>query len=196
VSITAKDASGREVSVLTTGADGKYLVETMQGTHLQITAGRDKYQAGTLAITAGSKDTVYNQELCLVPVPKPDLFAGKKILVTHNINFGFRKKDLTPESYPYLDEVVAYLKENETVKLEIDAHTDGIGTTAFNLRLSQQRAEACVDYLVKAGITRERLIAKGYGESAPLEKEFTLSGKDSPAAREKNRRVEMKLLNQ
>jgi len=131
----------------------------------------------------------------VVPEKKPDIFAGKKTLVTHNIHFAFRKKDLTTDSYVYLDEVVAYLKENEAGKLEIDAHTDGIGTTAFNLHLSQQRAEACVEYLVKAGIARERLVAKGYGECCPLEKEHTAAGKDNPAAREKNRRVEMKLLN-
>jgi outer membrane protein OmpA-like peptidoglycan-associated protein len=196
VEVVAKDNTGHPLAVQTTGADGKYLLETAPGVSLQIVAGKAKYEQGALPLAGTTADTVLNKEICLAVIPekKPDIFEGKKTLVTHNINFGFRKKDLTPDSYAYMDGVVAYLKENEAARLEIDAHTDGIGTTAFNLKLSQQRADACVDYLVKAGIARERLIAKGLGECCPLESEKTAKGKDDAAAREKNRRVEMKLL--
>jgi OmpA-OmpF porin, OOP family len=78
--------------------------------------------------------------------------------------------------------------------VQISAHTDGIGSAGFNQQLSQARADACVAYLVQAGVAPSALIAKGYGESQPLEKETLKNGKDNPAAREKNRRVEFKIL--
>ncbi len=195
VEITGKDGSGRPFPAQTTGPDGKYQVAAPAGSSLQLNAVREKYRPASWTARPGTGDSVYNPEVYLASIPekKPDLFEGKKMLVTHNINFQFRKKALTPDSYPYMDELAAYLKANPAVKLEIAAHTDGIGTTAYNLQLSQQRARACVDYLVKAGIERQRLIARGFGECCPLEKETTPDGKDNPAARENNRRVEMTL---
>jgi outer membrane protein OmpA-like peptidoglycan-associated protein/tetratricopeptide (TPR) repeat protein len=195
VEITGKDMEGHLFPAQTTGPDGKYQVVANAGHPLQLNAAREKYQPLSWTAQPGTGDSVTNPTVYLAAIPemRPDIFEGKKKLVTHNINFKFRIKELTPESYPYMDDVAAYLKANPGTKLEIAAHTDGIGTTAFNLKLSQQRAKACVEYLVKAGIDRQRLIAKGYGECCPLEKETTIDGKDDPAARENNRRVEMTL---
>ncbi|MBV4355704.1 OmpA family protein [Pinibacter aurantiacus] len=190
--IVLQNAAGKTIGAQTTGGNGYYIIETLPGEAAVLKVNKADFEAASISVANTDADTLYNNAVCMTAVKK-DIFEGKKTLVTHDINFAFRQKDLTPDSYPYLDEVAAYLKDHADAKLEIDAHTDGIGTMAFNKKLSQQRADACVDYLVKAGIAKERLIAKGFGESAPIEKETTKDGKDIPEAREKNRRVEMRL---
>ncbi len=105
-----------------------------------------------------------------------------------NIYFESGKATLKPESYPVLDQIVELLKENPNVIVEIQGHTDDIGSEAFNLKLSQKRAEAVRQYLIDHGIEPDRLIAKGYGESKPI------VPNDSPENRAKNRRVEFVIL--
>ncbi len=72
--------------------------------------------------------------------------------------------------------------------MEISGHTDSDGSEMYNLRLSQARAQAVVDYLVSRGISPSRLIAKGYGESRPV------APNDTPENKQKNRRTELKIL--
>ena len=105
-----------------------------------------------------------------------------------NIYFESGKATLKPESYPILDEIVKLLKEHPNVIVEIQGHTDDVGSEAFNLKLSQKRAEAVRQYLIDHGIEPDRLIAKGYGESKPL------VPNTSPENRAKNRRVEFVIL--
>jgi len=83
---------------------------------------------------------------------------------------------------------VQFLKDNPLTKLEIQGHTDNTGTLAANTKLSQLRANSVVNYLVKSGISKERLFAKGYGPSMPIADNVTKEGKAQ------NRRVEMKVL--
>ena len=87
-----------------------------------------------------------------------------------------------------MDEIVTLLKEHPNVIVEIQGHTDDVGSEAFNLKLSQKRAEAVRQYLIDHGIEPDRLIAKGYGESKPL------VPNTSPENRAKNRRVEFVIL--
>jgi len=106
----------------------------------------------------------------------------------NNIFFEFAKATLKPESFPELDRTVKFLKENKTLELEIAGHTDNVGSDATNLKLSQERAQSVVTYLVEHGIDKTRLIAKGYGESRPI------AFNNTEAGRAKNRRVEFKVL--
>jgi len=96
------------------------------------------------------------------------------------------------ESYPVLDSVAQILKENPTMVVEIGGHTDTRGSRRYNQRLSQRRAEAVKNYLVRVhGIDPSRLIAKGYGESRPLVKP-----ERTEADYAKNRRVEFLIIGQ
>lgn len=104
--------------------------------------------------------------------------------VTRNIRFDVNKSILKPESISVIKQVKDYLEKNPSVKLEIGGHTDSDGTDADNLKLSQQRADAVKNQLVSLGIKADRLIAKGYGESAPIDKN------NSAEAKANNRRVE------
>jgi outer membrane protein OmpA-like peptidoglycan-associated protein len=92
-------------------------------------------------------------------------------------------------SLPILDQVTEVLREHpEILRVEVEGHTDSRGSKATNTLLSQHRAEAVVKLLVKRGIERARLTAKGYGPTRPVVANLTTEG------RQKNRRVELKIL--
>jgi OOP family OmpA-OmpF porin len=104
------------------------------------------------------------------------------------VNFAFNSADLTEESKPVLDAAADGLKKHTRVKVEIQGHTDSVGKAAYNLKLSQRRAQSVLDYLQKDGVSADQLVAKGYGETQPV-----ASNKDADG-RAKNRRVVMYVL--
>ena len=115
------------------------------------------------------------------------------------INFKVNAADLQPGSNAVLDKAVAVLQEFKDVKLEIGGHTDDVplragGKFADNTALSQARAETVMNYFISKGIAADRLTAKGYGDTAPIEDPKPLKGAAQNAARTKNRRVEFKLV--
>ncbi len=88
----------------------------------------------------------------------------------NNIYYDFDKWDLRPESKATLDTLYNILIENPTIIIELSSHTDSRGSDVYNQNLSQKRAESCVNYLInERGIPKERIEAKGYGESKPLD---------------------------
>ena len=84
-----------------------------------------------------------------------------------NIFYDFDKATLRPESETALNTLVNLLKENQNVTIELSAHTDYLGSDAYNKRLSQRRADAVVAYLTAHGIARDRLTPVGYGKERP-----------------------------
>ena len=115
------------------------------------------------------------------------LEIGTKV-VLENIYFETNKATLKPDSYEQLNQVVKFMKNNESVKLEISGHTDNTGSLKYNTKLSEERAKAVVDYLVTQGIDASRLEWKGYAFTQPIAPNDTAEG------REKNRRVEFKVI--
>ena len=104
------------------------------------------------------------------------------------VNFEFNSAQLTPQSYPILFYAVQNLNDNPDIKVEIQGHTDNIGSDQYNLKLSEKRAQTVRDYLVAKGIDPSRLTVKGYGESMPVADNNTTEG------RALNRRIEFKVL--
>jgi outer membrane protein OmpA-like peptidoglycan-associated protein/tetratricopeptide (TPR) repeat protein len=113
--------------------------------------------------------------------------VGTKV-VLKNIYFQTGKAILRPESYDALDQVFRFLENNPGMKLEISGHTDNTGSLRINQKLSRERAKAVVDYLVGRGIPQEMLVYEGYADSQPV------APNDTPEGRERNRRVEFKVL--
>ena len=107
-----------------------------------------------------------------------------------NILYDFSSPELRPESKKALDGVVAIMTDNPGIKIELASHTDSIGSDAYNLKLSQQRAQSCVNYIISKGIGQDRITAKGYGKSVPVGPNSLPGGKDNPAGRQLNRRTE------
>ncbi|MFP4037032.1 MAG: OmpA family protein [Desulfobacteraceae bacterium] len=105
--------------------------------------------------------------------------------VLEEVYFDYDKSDIKPTAYPILQEVIMVLKQNPNLKVDIQGHTDSKGSDAYNQKLSERRAQAVLDYIVRAGIDADRLKAKGYGESRPA------APNDSAGNMAKNRRVEL-----
>jgi outer membrane protein OmpA-like peptidoglycan-associated protein len=104
----------------------------------------------------------------------------------YGIYFDFNKADIKPESEPTLKEIVNLLQQDTKLKLYVVGHTDNVGGLDYNMKLSQQRAEAVVKELIsKYKITPDRLKANGVGPLAPVTSNDTEEGKA------KNRRVEL-----
>ncbi len=124
---------------------------------------------------------------CPIAPPKAEpLFKeGRKSLVLEGVNFDNDSAKLRPESLEILDRVAASLKDWPEVRVEVGGHTDSNGGAAYNLKLSQRRAEAVRDYLIGKGIDGSRLTARGYGKTEPIADNKTAEG------RAKNRRVEL-----
>jgi outer membrane protein OmpA-like peptidoglycan-associated protein len=118
------------------------------------------------------------------PVYEKIAICDDKIELREKIFFAWDKATIEVRSHPLLDEVAKALKDNKTFQINIDGHTDSSGQAKHNQKLSESRARAVMAYLVKHGIAKERLRAKGFGSAVPLESNGTVDG------REKNRRVE------
>ena len=110
-----------------------------------------------------------------------------------NVFYDFNKATLRPESYPALDSLSGFMKDNQAITVEIYSHTDAIGGDAYNKELSQKRAESVVDYLEKNGVDRGRMVAKGFGKAIPAAPN-TIKGKDNPEGRQLNRRTEFRIV--
>lgn len=111
-----------------------------------------------------------------------------EIVRLNNVFFDFNKYELKPESFPELDRVVIFLTDYPTMEIELSGHTDNIGTFEYNQKLSENRANAVAEYLFAKGIQRNRIIVVGYGETQPADTN------ESEEGRQKNRRVEFKIL--
>lgn len=142
-----------------------------------------------LAVKPSRRDVITMlNPLNLYPTVKKD-----NVVKIDNIYFDFDKATIRPESYTILDNLVNFLKENATARIELSAHTDAAGNDKYNLKLSDGRAKSCFDYLVAKGIDPARLIPKGYGETRLLNN-CKDAKKCSEAENQLNRRVEVKFL--
>ncbi len=118
---------------------------------------------------------------------KAQIMQAKVDTTAHQIFFATGKSTLLAKSYKPLNALAALLKANTDLGMDIEGHTDNVGTDAANLKLSQARAESVMKYLKSKGVTASRMTAKGYGESLPKADNSTAEG------RAQNRRVELKL---
>lgn len=126
----------------------------------------------------------------VVPVAEDakDKYPAGTTIVLKNIYFEFDKSNLLQQSYKALQELLTLLRDEPKMKVAILGHTDNFGSAAYNQKLSQNRAQAVVDYLVNKGIDEKRLKAQGFGASQPIADNGTEEG------RAENRRVELKIL--
>lgn len=141
--------------------DGTYSMDASRGIdYVFLGSGKDflntKMSLKTLNI---AKDSTYFVDFVLTPINKP--------VVLENIFYDFNKATLRADSKEELDGLIDLLNQNPHVSIELSAHTDRIGSDEYNMRLSQQRAESVVEYLIKGGIKADRLTAVGKGKSQP-----------------------------
>jgi outer membrane protein OmpA-like peptidoglycan-associated protein len=116
-------------------------------------------------------------------------------IIVKNVYYEFAMSNLTAEAKRTIDKTIFNIMKNyPTIVIEISSHTDSVSSDEFNMRLSQDRAQSVVDYLISKGIDRERLVPKGYGESQPIAPNSHPDGTDNPEGRAMNRRTEFRII--
>lgn len=184
--IVIKDIEKNETvtTIKSNSTTGKYLVSLPSDKNYGITVNSVGYlfhsENVNIPLSTGYQEIIKDIQLKKIEV-------GKKI-VLNNIFYDFDKATLRTESVSELERMVQLMTENSTIKIELSSHTDNIGSDEYNIKLSQARAQSVVDYLISKDINKDRLIAKGYGESTPIATNETDEG------RQLNRRTEFKIL--
>jgi outer membrane protein OmpA-like peptidoglycan-associated protein len=107
------------------------------------------------------------------------------VITLDDVLFAFDRADLQPGAQRMLDRVAELLKQHPDRDVSIEGHTDSVGSANYNQQLSEARAAAVREYLLRRGVAAERLSAVGYGKTRPI------VPNDSPSARQQNRRVEI-----
>ncbi|PCJ85358.1 MAG: hypothetical protein COA57_07785 [Flavobacteriales bacterium] len=204
---TVKDAMGNvpeDVFITVTDNEtgdlvGNYIPNMMTGKYIIILKPGSNYN-----ITYEGEDLLFHSENLIVPEESNYYEISKAIelqpitvgstVELKNIFFDYASAHITSASYVELEKVYKTLKNSSHLKIEISGHTDSKGEPNYNMKLSQDRAQAIVDHLVEQGIEKGRLVAKGYGETKPHAPNTNEDGSDNPEGRAKNRRIEMKIL--
>jgi len=163
---------------------GEYKIVLPYGKNYGFMAYADKFVSvsDNVDLTAVAEYKEIKRDLYLVP-----LTIGTTIRL-NNIFFDVGKATLRPESYPELERLAGIMTKNGKMQIELSGHTDNVGSDEANLKLSEDRAKAVVEYLVSLGIAADRIIAKGYGETKPQ------GTNDTEEGRQLNRRVEFTIL--
>jgi photosystem I P700 chlorophyll a apoprotein A2 len=118
--------------------------------------------------------------------------AGLVINFNADVLFDFDKADLKPEARPTLEKLAQVVKQATKSRVQINGYTDAKGDDQYNLKLSQQRAQAIADWLrTNASGTPGQTQVKGYGEANPVAPNTKPDGSDNPDGRQQNRRVEV-----
>lgn len=163
---------------------GSYSIVLPYGFNYSFMAGKENYYAITQNVDLSNLKEYKEMEvdLYLTPIEKG------AVIRLNNIFFDSGKYDLLSESFAELDILYDLLKDNKNIKIEISGHTDVVGSDSDNMELSKNRANSVLKYLVGKGITLDRVVSKGYGETKFVAPNTTEEG------RQLNRRVEFVIL--
>lgn len=160
VSVTNQDLAPL---IVKTGGKGDFITELGLNSIFTLSGGKEKYFRSSEQIVSTrniTTDTTIEVKIFLDPIPD----EGVEFTL-QGIYYDVDKSDIRPDAAKVLDSLVVILKNNPSLLIELASHTDSRAEEDYNLKLSQRRAQSCVDYLVKKGIAKDRLKAVGYGES-------------------------------
>jgi len=162
--------------------NGNFLAVLNKGSEYAFYVSKSGYLFKSLTFSVTDSASSVNLDIPLEAIEKD------RIEVLNNIFFNTGEYALDDKSKVELNRMVDFLKNNQTINIEISGHTDDVGSEATNLELSKKRAQSVLDYLQKSGIGPTRLTAKGFGKTKPVAKN------DSEENRRKNRRIEWRVL--
>ncbi|TNF47531.1 MAG: OmpA family protein [Bacteroidetes bacterium] len=184
---TVTDYSNNSESVLYTDETGIVTIKVDRNKSYWAHASKKGFVDDNVAFNSSNEnDKLIDLELKLPPIVKGDKFK------LENIFYDLNKATLRPESKLALDKLADFIIKNE-LKIELSSHTDARGSDAYNLKLSQARAQSCVDYLITKGVKKNQIVAKGYGETQLINK--CKNGVECPEdLHQENRRTEVKIL--
>jgi outer membrane protein OmpA-like peptidoglycan-associated protein len=203
----------KDKSINATPVDGKYKMVLPYGTKYTLRVGSEEFMPLTdtldLAVVGPFKEIYRDVYLNPVAVVNKMQSDSSAVVVRKNLDdvdldtevinegeiinmnavlFDYNKPILRSVSFKQIQKVISYMKQNPEVKIELSAHTDNVGSPRYNLLLSQDRAYAVAQYFIHGGITMNRIVPKGYGETNPIASNQNDDGK------QQNRRVEFKII--
>ena len=195
VEIILKDNNtGELLKKFTTSSDiGYYYVVLERGRDYNISFHAPDYLFQSQNINISKKAESQHVEI-IKSIKLEHIQTGAK-MVLNNIFFDKNKASLRKQSMLELETVYSLLKEKKELVIEIAGYTDNQGSDAVNKKLSLSRAKAVTAFLIKKGIPSKQLVAKGYGKENPIAPNTLPDGKPDQDGMQKNRRVEMKIIN-
>ena len=185
-------ASQTVMSKIQTDETGNYLITLPVGKDYAFNVNRKGYLFYSENFSLKEKESDTGTDIpseYIIDIAMRPIEPNSRI-VLRNIFFDFNQYDLKPESSVELDKVVQLMKDNPTLRIQIDGHTDNVGKPADNLKLSENRAKEVILYLTQKGIQADRLSYKGFGATQPVADNTTEEN------RAKNRRTELKVVSQ
>ena len=174
-----------DVSVLKTNLAGQYEIEVSSRTEYSIKASKEGYFSDCAGIKI--KNSGFAVRDLILEKHKEGI-----VFTVNNIYYDFDKWFIREDAKPALDNLVRIMQENP-ITVELSSHTDCRGSDEYNMKLSQKRAQAAVDYIIEHGVDAERIMAKGYGESVPVNK-CADGVKCTDEEYQLNRRTEFKII--
>lgn len=186
-----KDASGKELSI-TADSNGSFRFEGVAPGEGEITVEAPDYLAFVDHTNVKVRtDNQFDPAIRHKPVRSLVQVTAKEITIKQQIQFALDQDVILPESTPLLMEIADVLIKNPRIKqVEVQGHTDNTGTPEHNQDLSDRRANSVRNWLIQHGVSADRLVAKGYGQTKPLVPNVTTANKA------KNRRVQFIILEQ
>ncbi len=193
--VTIKDVhDGDEPFFLVTDENGFYSTPLKPHMEYFLKAQKTGYfgRADEVATKGKTESELFTRDFQLGKIPEGDIEI-------EGVEYDFNKYTLRPKSMEILDKIVEILKINDNLKIELSSHTDARGNDNYNLILSQGRAQSCVTYMISKGISANRIVATGYGETKPIIKEEEINkmvpkSEEFETAHQKNRRTAFKVI--
>lgn len=188
--VELKDANGQLISSVESDSRGAFVFPADTGRNYLLHASFGRMIPDSAA--SSTKNIIKSDTLWVDLVLEPELEVGK-VFVLEDLYYDFDKHNIRPDAALVLDALVETMNEYPTLKIELSSHTDSRGSDAYNMALSDRRARAAVDYIISRGISRDRLVAKGYGETQ-LVNECSNGVDCTPEQHQANRRTEVRVL--
>ncbi|WP_315061750.1 OmpA family protein [Capnocytophaga leadbetteri] len=165
--VILSDKVMKEVGKDQSKTDGTFTFEKVNcnDSHYYLRGEKEKYETAEVNVTVGKDEVVYEIFLNPREVAIKKGMDLAKVFEIKEIKFDYNKADIRPDAAVELTKIVEVMREYPKMKIDIRSHTDSRGADSYNLKLSDRRAKATLEWIVKQGIDRKRLKAKGYGET-------------------------------
>lgn len=193
--VSLQDEEGNQLRTASTDGSGEFTFALDSASTYYLIAEKPGFFTARQRISTEGKmpaqDELQNEvnEVRLTATLVLNEIVKEKAIVLENIFYDFDKANIRPDAAQELDKLVQVLEDNPSISIELSSHTDVRGSDAYNLDLSQRRAESAVEYIISQGIARNRITAKGYGETRPV-----VRNAKTEAEHQRNRRTEFKVV--
>lgn len=193
--VTLLNDRGQRINQTTANEEGKFTFRLDSASSYSVIAERDSFFTARQRITTVGKmpkPEEMKETVTEVAIPATlvlNQIVEEKAIVLENIFYDYDKANIRPDAAIELDKLVEILNDNPRISIELSSHTDLRGGDAYNQDLSQRRAESAVEYIVSKGISKDRITARGYGESRPV-----VPNANTEEEHQRNRRTEFKVV--